>query len=261
MIDCKAFADSIEHDCALFTKHKRVKLIIITTIYADDASKVYMRNKLRAADRCGILCEVITCSSFDEIMNSIERYNYDDNVDGIIVQLPLPLDYSVATIQRAILPSKDVDGFHPNSLFHPCTPEGVVRLLDYYKYPLDGSICTVIGRSDIVGKPLSSLLLKQNATVINCHSHTSSAQLKTLTAYSDYVFCAAGVPNLINIDNVNSNAIYIDISINRDNENHLCGDLSAEARQYCKDYTPVPKGIGPITVAELMRHTCVASTF
>lgn len=258
-IDCKAFANVIEKSVHKYTNTRRVKLIIITTIYADDASRVYMRNKLRAAERTNVLCEIVTCSSYQEILNSIERYNNDDCVDGIIVQLPLPKGYNVGVIQRAIRPEKDVDGFHPSSHFAPCTPHGVLELLEHYNYPLEGKHCVVIGRSDIVGKPLARLLINRDSIVTICNSHTSPELLKTLTASADYVFCAAGKPNLITLDNVNPNAVYIDISINRNENGKLCGDLSPEARQACKAYTPVPRGIGPITVAELMWHTVLSN--
>lgn len=260
-INCKAFANTLEEAAREYASNHHVKLVIITTIYADDASHVYMRNKLRAAERTNIQCEIVTCSSYQEILDSIDRYNNDDCVDGIIVQLPLPESYNVEVIQQLILPNKDIDGFHPLSWFPPCTPHGVIELLEHYNYPLDGKHCVVIGRSDIVGKPLARLLIHQDATVTVCNSHTSPELLKTLTASADYVFCAAGKPNLITLENVNPNAVYIDISINRNENEKLCGDLSPEAQQACKAYTPVPRGIGPITVAELMAHTCCANKF
>lgn len=260
-INCKAFANTLEEAAREYASNHHVKLIIITTIYADDASHVYMRNKLRAAERTNVQCEIITCSSYQEILDNINRYNHDDCVDGIIVQLPLPESYNIEVIQQLILPNKDVDGFHPLSWFPPCTPHGVIELLEHYNYPFDGKHCVVIGRSDIVGKPLARLLINQDATVTVCNSHTSPELLKTLTASADYVFCAAGKPNLITLENVNPNAIYIDISINRNENGKLCGDLSPEAQQACKAYTPVPRGIGPITVAELMTHTCCANKF
>lgn len=255
IINCKAYANHLEEVAKNYTSSHHVKLVVITTIYADDASKLYMRNKVRVGERTNVFVEIITCSSYEEIINTIEFHNNSKETDGIIVQLPLPSGYDVAAIQRFISPRKDVDGFNPLSSFTPCTPTGILGLLQYYQYPLRGSHCVVIGRSDIVGKPLSRLLLSADATVTMCHSRTPAPLLKTLCSCADYIFCAAATPNLITLDNVNPNAIYVDISVNCGG---TCGDLSKEAQQACRAYTPVPRGIGPITVAQLITNTCAA---
>lgn len=254
-INCRDIAAKIEERATVQgTPH----LAVITTPEADDASHIYMRNKIRAAERCGIQASVITCESEAAILSTISALNTDPFTNGIIVQLPLPRTYNVPLIQSAIDPRKDVDGFHPNSHFEPCTPAGVLHLLYTLGYPLEGTLSVVIGRSDIVGKPLARLLTAENSTVTLCHSRTTHSQLTNLCRNANYIFCAAGTPNLIGADAVTPHTVCIDISINRDAANHLCGDLSKEAQTACAAYTPVPRGIGPITVAQLMYHTARA---
>ena len=255
-INCKAYANYLEENARNYASRHHTKLVIITTTEANAASKLYMRNKIRAGERTNVFVDIVTCSSFNEIIETIKYHNVAPDTNGIIVQLPLPSGYDVAAIQRLISPLKDVDGFNPLSSFDPCTPTGILGLLHYYNYPLSGKHCVIIGRSDIVGKPLSRLLLTNDATVTTCHSRTPAPLLKTLCSCADYVFCAAATPNLITLDNVNPNAIYIDISINCGG---TCGDLSPEAQKACRAYTPVPRGIGPVTVAQLITNTCKAT--
>lgn len=257
IIDGKAIAANIEQQCknTIAAYNLTPKLVVITTDAADSASKVYMRNKKRAAERIGILYEEIVFlknATQTDMIAAIRRLNLDPQVHGIIVQLPLPAQFNPAEIQRAISPEKDVDGFHPSSCFHPCTPEGVMRLVES---DLSGRHAVVIGRSEIVGKPLARLLLQANATVSQCHSKTPKDLLKTLCRNADYIFCAAGVPNLITPDFITPSTTLIDISINRREDGKLCGDVHPDCYPICAAYTPVPGGVGPMTVAILMQHT------
>ena len=219
-----------------------------------------MRNKQRAAERVGInYKEILLPASESIIISKIRELNTDDNINGIIVQLPLPQDINVKKIQFEIDPTKDVDGFHPDSAFIPCTPHAVFNLMHDLKMPIDGTNCVVIGRSDIVGRPLAKILLNSNATVSVCHSHTNSQQLANLCKNADYIFCAAGVPNLIKPEYLTPNlTTAFDISINRDINNKLCGDIDPNCYPLLKAYTPVPGGIGPLTVATLMLHTAIS---
>lgn len=236
------------------------KLVVITTVFADPASKVYMRNKRKAAEEIGILYEEIVLNenaNQTAILALIRRLNLDPSVSGIIVQLPLPSCFDVKEIQRTIAPEKDVDGFHPNSDFLPCTPEAVIGIIEE---DLRGKHCVVVGRSEIVGKPLARLLLQKNATVTQCHSYTSKTLLQTMCRNADYIFCAAGVPGLIRPDYLTpGKSTVIDISINRNTDGKLCGDLHEDAIPLTAAYTPVPGGVGPLTVAMLMQHVIKAS--
>lgn len=266
IINCKEEATRIERQIAetitLFNFHPT--LAVITTDQADDASKVYMRNKKRAAERVGINYREFIISAPSHLIEStiiskIQELNADEDIHGIIVQLPLPKKVNVKRVQFEIDPTKDVDGFHPDSAFIPCTPHAVFNLMHDLKMPIEGSNCVVIGRSDIVGRPLAKILLNSNATVSVCHSHTSSYQLAHLCKNADYIFCAAGVPDLIKPNYLTPGlTTAFDISINRDKNNKLCGDIAPECYPILKAYTPVPGGIGPLTVATLMHHTMIA---
>lgn len=262
IIDGKAIASRVEQECrdtiSAFALHP--KLVVITTEEADPASKVYMRNKHKSADRVGIQYEEIVLSKYADMttmLSTIHQLNADLSVHGIIVQLPLPARFDVRAIQEEIDPSKDVDGFHPASEFDPCTPDGIMHaLLDDEDYTFDGKHAVVIGRSEIVGKPLARLLTSENATVSLCHSHTDSVLLERLCRDADFIFCAAGQPGLLRPEYLTyGKTVVVDVSINRDIEGHLCGDLHADAIPLTLAYTPVPGGVGPLTVSRLMWHT------
>lgn len=260
IIDGKAIAAKVEESCkgAIESFGLKPKLVVITTDEADPASKVYMRNKHRAAERIGILYEEIILNAQADMpvmLSTIRRLNADPTVHGIIVQLPLPARFDPIEIQEAIDPMKDVDGFHSNSAFDPCTPDAVIHMLHDEGFELDGRHAVVIGRSNIVGKPLTRLLLQENATVSVCHSHTDSILLEQLCRNADYVFCAAGVPGLVRPEMLAYGTVLVDISINRDIEGKLCGDANPECYPLCSAYTPVPGGVGPLTVSRLMWHT------
>ena len=265
IIDGKAIAAKVEQECKNLIDSFPIdpKLVVITTDEADPASKVYMRNKQKAAERIGIKYEEIILNKYADqtiMLSTIRQLNADSTVSGIIVQLPLPARFDVREIQETIDPWKDVDGFHSQSAFDPCTPDAVIHMLLDGGFELDGKHCVVIGRSEIVGKPLSRLLLSENATVTQCHSHTSAELLQTLCREADYVFCAAGVPGLLRPECLTyGKTVVVDISINRDIEGKLCGDMHKDTIPMTKAYTPVPGGVGPLTVSRLMYHTCVAA--
>ena len=260
IIDGKAIAAKVEESCksAIESFGLTPKLVVITTDEADPASKVYMRNKQKAAARIGIQYEEIILNKYADqtiMLSTIRRLNADPAVHGIIVQLPLPARFDPLEIQETIDPSKDVDGFHSQSSFDPCTPDAVIHMLHDEGFELDGRHAVVIGRSNIVGKPLARLLLQENATVSVCHSHTDSILLEQLCKNADFVFCAAGVPGLVRPEMLAYGTVLVDISINRDIEGKLCGDVHPDCYPLCSAYTPVPGGVGPLTVSRLMWHT------
>ena len=266
IINCREIAKTWEEADAeaVRANNLRPHLAIITTDEADNASQVYMRNKRKAIERIGGDFTSYSFSTMnaetEDIIEAIRGLNADKNIHGIIVQLPLPSKFNVFAIQNAIAPEKDVDGFRDNSIFSPATPAGVMELLMNLRYNLCGTHCVVIGRSKIVGAPLSQMLLRENATVSQCHSHTTPEQLAILCRNADFIFCAAGVQNLIKPEYLTpGRTVAIDISINRREDGKLCGDLDPACYPLLKDYTPVPGGIGPITVATLMNHLTFAA--
>lgn len=236
--------------------------LIIVTAEPGEASKVYMRNKRKACERIGIDCEVFECPpdmTTDTLILQLTIWNNDPSVSGIIVQLPMPERFDINKIQRAISPIKDVDGFHPESFHHPCTPEAVIRMLMSEGYEFENKRCVVIGRSDIVGKPLANMLRDKNANVTVCHSKTSPQYLADYCRHADYIFCSAGVRNLVRPEYIRyGESVVIDISINRDEDEYLCGDLHPDAIPLTQAYSPVPGGVGPMTVNTLMVHTVTA---
>lgn len=264
IIDGKAISKENE-----FILKKKIEILglhptlLIASCDPDGASEVYMRNKRKACERLGINCrieKIDPSENTDFLISKIKEWNADPEVSGIIVQLPIPKYFDVKAIQKAIDPIKDVDGFHPESAHLPCTPDGVIQMANYEGYDFSGSRCVVIGRSDIVGKPLANLLRDMDATVTVCHSKTNRKDLEAYCRYADYIFCAAGVPNLITPECLRwGQTVVFDISINRNEEGKLCGDLSPEAIPMLKAYTPVPGGVGPMTVNTLMAHTIKAS--
>ena len=266
VIDCRSIAKAWKEAAADTVKQNNLlpHLAIITTDEADNASQIYMRNKRKAIERIG---GAFTSYSFSaanaetaDILETIVALNGDPNIHGIIIQLPLPDKFDVRILQNAIAPEKDVDGFGNNTIFRPATPAGVINLLKEQQYNIAGSHCVVIGRSKIVGAPLAAMLLRENATVSQCHSHTTSNQLAALCRNADYIFCAAGVPNLVKPEYLTpGRTVAIDISINRREDGKLCGDIDTACYSLLKDYTPVPGGIGPITVATLIDHLVYAA--
>ena len=236
------------------------KLVIVGN-KEDVASRVYIRNKIKKCEECGIEhCEIYPneSSTTEDYIELIDKINRDDSVSGVIVQLPLPQGIDTDKVVGRIKASKDVDGFTKDALFPPCTPSGIMHLLDYY-YGEDfcnGKNAVVVGRSNIVGKPMMYLLLDRNSTVSICHSKTKN--LKDYTANADIIVCAVGKPNTITRDMVKAGCTIIDVGINRVNDK-LCGDCDFENLKDICDITPVPKGVGPLTVATLVERVAYLS--
>ncbi len=240
--------------------------LVVVLVGDDPASQVYVGKKAKTAQKIGMLSDLLTYpaeTSQAELLSVIERLNQDASVHGILVQLPLPKHIDTLSVIRAIDPQKDVDGLHPlnmgllmsgdPSACKPCTPAGVMTLLKAYNVPLAGKNAVVLGRSNIVGKPMGLLLLQENATVTYCHSKT--ADLPTRCQEADILVAAVGVPNLVTADFIKPGAAVIDVGINRLDGN-LVGDVDfASASQKAGFITPVPGGVGPMTIATLMANT------
>ncbi|MCI8668359.1 MAG: bifunctional methylenetetrahydrofolate dehydrogenase/methenyltetrahydrofolate cyclohydrolase FolD [Lachnospiraceae bacterium] len=233
----------------------------------DKASSVYVGNKKKACEYIGIRSlsyELEEETSEEELLELIRKLNGDDKVNGILVQLPLPEHIDEDKVIETIDAKKDVDGFHPMSVgalsigkkgFISCTPYGIIELLKRSGTDIDGKECVVIGRSNIVGKPMSMLLLRENATVTVAHSHTKN--LKEVAKRADILIVAIGKPQFINHEYVKEGAVVIDVGIHRDENNKLCGDVNYEdVFPYVSAITPVPGGVGPMTIAMLMKN-CV----
>ncbi|MDD6275529.1 MAG: bifunctional methylenetetrahydrofolate dehydrogenase/methenyltetrahydrofolate cyclohydrolase FolD [Clostridia bacterium] len=236
----------------------------------DPASKVYVNNKKKACDFCGIRSLEFLLgeeTTQEELMELVERLNNDETVNGILCQLPLPKHLDEQAVLNAIKPQKDVDAFHPENVGHimigdyamlPCTPSGIMEMFRYEGIELDGKNCVVIGRSNIVGKPMAMLMLKENATVTICHSHTEN--LKKIVSEADVVVAAVGIPKFVTADMIKDGAVVIDVGINRMEDGKLCGDVDYEACEKKASYiTPVPGGVGPMTIATLMKNTVTAA--
>lgn len=239
-----------------------LKLFIITNP-KDEASKVYVRNKIKKCDECGITALTFSPaenSTTEDYIELIQHLNENKSITGIIVQLPLPDGIDVKRVMSAISPEKDVDGFTPNSKCDPCTPKGIIELIEYYKGPeyLKGKNVCIIGRSEIVGKPLARMLLDKDCTVTVCHSKTENLTLHTRIA--DIIICAAGKPKMLKNDMVTFGSMVIDVGINRDENGKLCGDADFDNLKYRTDITPVPGGIGLTTVASLVKNVTELST-
>ena len=236
----------------------------------DPASRVYVNNKKKACEFCGIrsLEYVLPAETTEEeLIGLVEKLNNDKTVNGILCQLPLPKHLDEKKVLNLIKPEKDVDAFHPENVGHimigdfnflPCTPAGIMEMLRYEKIDLDGKNCVVIGRSNIVGKPMAMLMLKENATVTICHSRTKN--LKEIVAGADVIVAAVGRPNFVTADMVKDGAVIIDVGINRMDDGKLCGDVDFEAvKDKASMITPVPGGVGPMTIAMLMQNTLTAA--
>lgn len=236
----------------------------------DPASKVYVRNKSRACEDVGIEYEEYLLpakTTREELLELIEKLNNDERVHGILVQSPLPEGLDANEAFRTILPKKDVDGFHPVNVgklslnqdcFVSCTPYGIIKMLETYNIPIEGANAVIIGRSNIVGKPLAQCLLNKNATVTICHSKTKN--LKEITKKADILIAAIGKPKFVTEDMVKENATVIDVGINRNEEGKLVGDTDFEnIKEKVSFITPVPGGVGPMTIAMLMYNVVKAA--
>lgn len=244
--------------------------LAVVIVGNDPASRVYVNNKKKA-------CETVGFKSFEyalpeettqeQLLELVEVLNNDQKVNGILVQLPLPKHINETSIINAISPNKDVDAFHPINVgkimvgdyaFLPCTPAGVMELIKSTGVDISGKECVVIGRSNIVGKPMAMLLLHSNGTVTICHSRTKN--LAEVCSKADILVASVGKPNFVTADMVKEGAIVIDVGINRLENGKLCGDVNfAEVEPKASYITPVPGGVGPMTIAMLMRNTLTAS--
>lgn len=273
IIDGKAISRQIKEECRIRAEEYREKGIEITLavvqVGSDPASGVYVRNKKRACEECGIHSlsyELPEETGEEELLALIEKLNADDEVNGILVQLPLPEQIDEKKVIQAIDPKKDVDGFHPMNAgalctgekgFVSCTPAGIIQLLKRSGIAIAGKECVVIGRSNIVGKPAALLLLAENGTVTVCHSKT--ADLKEVTRRADILVVAVGKPRFITAEYVKEGAVVIDVGIHRNENGKLCGDVDFDSvAPKCSAVTPVPGGVGPMTIAMLMSN-CIAS--
>ena len=243
------------------------KPCLVTILVGNNpASKVYVANKEKACNEVGILPIVERCDeniTEESLLYLIKMYNDNKYVDGILVQLPLPQHINAENVLKAIDPKKDVDGFHPENVaklwlgqdcIKPCTPHGIMELIDYGNVDLTGKHVVVLGRSNIVGLPVAKMCLDKNATVTVCHSKT--ANLAELTRQADVLIVAIGKPKFVTADMIGEDAVVIDVGINRDENGKLCGDVDFEhVSKYAKYITPVPGGVGPMTIACLMKNT------
>lgn len=273
LIDGKAISACIKEECRdRVAKYKEEGVSIclaVIQVGADPASSVYVRNKKKACEFCGmesLSYELPEETTEDELLKLIHQLNENKAVNGILVQLPLPKHIDEDRVIQAIDPVKDVDGFHPQSVgalcigqpgFVSCTPAGIIQLLKRSGIQIAGKECVVIGRSNIVGKPMALLLLRENGTVTVCHSRTKD--LKEVTKRADILIVAIGKPKFITADYVKEGAVVIDVGIHRNEENKLCGDVDFDdVAEKTSAITPVPGGVGPMTIAMLM-HNCVES--
>jgi methylenetetrahydrofolate dehydrogenase (NADP+)/methenyltetrahydrofolate cyclohydrolase len=236
----------------------------------DDASRIYLRRKHEAAAEAGIASQdhqLPAETSEDELLALVSELNAEDSIDGVLVQLPLPEHLDEARVIRAVDPVKDVDGFHPfnagqlylgRPTLVPATPLGIMALLAEHRIALEGARAVVIGRSDIVGKPIALLLLGANATVTICHSRTADLARHTLDA--DVLVVAVGVPGIVGADMVKQGSTVVDVGINR-TEGGLVGDVDPGAAETAAFVTPVPGGVGPMTIAMLLRNTVRAARY
>src|SRR5690625_1707548 len=252
-------------------KEKGIKPHLTVILVGDDpASKSYVAGKEKASQEVGISSEIIrldASTTQEQLLEHINRLNKDDKVHGILVQLPLPEHISEQAVIEAISPEKDVDGFHPVNIgrmmtgqktFLPCTPYGIITMLKSQNISLEGKHAVVIGRSNIVGKPVGQLLLNENATVTYCHSRTKN--LEEFTNQADILIAAVGIPNVITADHIKAGAVVIDVGINRLEDGSLTGDVDFDSASEKASYiTPVPRGVGPMTIAMLLENTIKAA--
>lgn len=274
IIDGKAISAAVKDQVRVETeqlKEKGISVGLAVVIVGNNpASRVYVNNKKKA-------CEFVGFESFEyalpeettqeELIELVKKLNADEKVNGILVQLPLPKHIDETAVINTIVPEKDVDAFHPENVGHimigdykflPCTPAGVIEMLDRSGISVDGKNCVVIGRSNIVGKPMSMLLLKKNGTVTICHSHTKN--LAEICRTADILVAAVGKANFVTADMIKEGAVVIDVGMNRLDNGKLCGDVDYND---CFDkagyITPVPGGVGPMTIAMLMKNTLTSA--
>ena len=267
-IDGKAISQMVKDELKERVKNEGIEATLaVIQVGNDPASTVYVGNKKKACEYIGIRSlafELPEETTEDELLELIQNLNGREDVNGILVQLPLPAHMDEDKVIQAISPKKDVDGFHPQSVgalsigqpgFVSCTPAGVIQLLKRSGVEIEGKECVIVGRSNIVGKPMALLMLRENATVTVCHSRTKN--LKEVTKRADILIVAIGKPKFITKDYVKEGAVVIDVGIHRNADNKLCGDVDFEdVEPIASAITPVPGGVGPMTIAMLMNN-CV----
>lgn len=274
LIDGKAIAAEVRAKVALEVAelvHKSVVPGLAVVVVGDDpASRTYVNNKKKACEQVGIYSEEHTLpatTSQEELMILIQNLNSKKDINGILVQSPLPNGLDEEMVVEAINPEKDVDAFHPSNVgrimignFHflPCTPAGIIELIKSKQLEISGKNCVVIGRSNIVGKPMAMLLLHNNGTVTICHSKTKN--LTEICKNADILVAAVGKPKFVTAEMVKPGAIVIDVGMNRDINGKLCGDVDfVNVEKIASWITPVPGGVGPMTIAMLLKNTVVAA--
>mgnify|MGYP000878887742 FL=1 len=270
-IDGKAFSQTVlekirEEHSQLKEKYGKLAGLAVVIVGNNPASQVYVKNKIRACENVGFYSENIELDeniSEKELLQEIDKLNKNDRIDGILVQLPLPAHINELKIIDSISPEKDVDGFHVSNIgkmvigdetgFLSCTPYGIMQLLEEYKIEIAGKDAVIIGRSNIVGKPMALMLIQKGATVQVCNSRTKDLRKKLNDA--DIIIVAAGVPKLLKKEDVKEGAVVIDVGINRV-DGKICGDVDYEEVAERASYiTPVPGGVGPMTIASLIKNT------
>ncbi|MBQ9613647.1 MAG: bifunctional methylenetetrahydrofolate dehydrogenase/methenyltetrahydrofolate cyclohydrolase FolD [Lachnospiraceae bacterium] len=273
IIDGKKIAqdirDEVKEQVALLNRQGTEVTLAVVLVGEDPASQVYVRNKEKACEYCGIRSRKILMpesTTQEGLLQVINGLNEDPGVNGILVQLPVPKQINADAVIRAISPLKDVDGFHPQSVgalsiglpgFLPCTPAGIIQLLHRTGIEISGKECVIVGRSNIVGKPMGMLMLRENATVTIAHSRTKN--LAEVCRRADILITAIGQPKFFTADYIKEGAVVIDCGMDRDENGKLCGDVDySDVFDHTSAITPVPGGVGPMTVAMLMKNCAAA---
>ncbi len=276
LLDGRAVSDSllaqVQRDVEELKEKGVLPKLVVLFVGENPASQVYVRKKQEACEKVGMLSEKLVLPdtiSQDELVAVIERLNHDSEVHGMILQLPIPAHLDAPKIIKTIDPSKDVDGFQAYNVgkmflsaefenMSPCTPKGITKILEYYKIDVAGMNAVVIGRSNIVGKPMGMMLLNRDATVTICHSKTKD--LAKFTREADLLVAAVGRPKFVTADMVKEGAIVIDVGMHRTEDSKLCGDVDFDSVEpKVSMITPVPGGVGPMTVACLLMNTVTAA--
>ncbi len=274
LIDGKLVASKIREEikdrvAEIKSKHSRIPGLAAILVGDDPASEIYVRNKRKACEDVGIYSEEHKLSgdiTQEDLLKLINRLNNDENINGILVQLPLPEHIDDSTVLNSVSPEKDVDGFHPINAgllfegkprFIACTPHGIIKMLEFYGIDIEGKNAVVLGRSNIVGKPASMLLLQKNATVTICHSRTRN--LDAILKSADLIVAAIGRAHFVTSKMVKEGSIIIDVGINRLDDGKLVGDVDFENVKDISSYiTPVPGGVGPMTITMLLWNTVLS---
>lgn len=267
----QAVKDEVKSEVARLKEENNVEVGLAVIIVGNNpASRTYVNNKKKACEYAGIVSKEYALpeeTTQEELLNLVRELNEDKSINGILCQLPLPKGLDEKSVIETISPEKDVDAFHAVNTGHimigdysflPCTPAGIMEMLKYYNIPIKSKHCVVIGRSNIVGKPMAMLLLQKDGTVTVCHSKTEN--LKEITTQADILVAAVGRPYFVTADMVKDGAVVIDVGMDRNAEGKLCGDVDFDEVEKKASYiTPVPGGVGPMTIATLLKNTVTAA--